>query len=47
MTPVAGGITDGKKAEEMAAFADTIIVGNVLYDEGVEKLEETIDAVNG
>ncbi|MBU4266419.1 MAG: phosphoglycerol geranylgeranyltransferase [Candidatus Altiarchaeales archaeon] len=40
-----GGITDGEKAGEMSAHADTIIVGNVLYEQGVEKLKETIDAV--
>ncbi len=40
-----GGITDGEKAREMSSHADTIIVGNLLYEQGVEKLKETIDAI--
>jgi len=40
-----GGITSAEEAGEMAAYTDTIIVGNVLYEQGVEKLQETIGAV--
>lgn len=38
-----GGINSREKAEQMAKYADTIVVGNAVYESGgVEKLKETI-----
>lgn len=39
-----GGICTAEQAKEMASLADTIIVGNVIYDDLVEALK-TVDAV--
>ncbi|EHQ35670.1 Geranylgeranylglyceryl phosphate synthase [Methanoplanus limicola DSM 2279] len=40
-----GGINCGEKAAEMGEFADTIVVGNAVYDEGAKALIETVKAV--
>jgi phosphoglycerol geranylgeranyltransferase len=38
-----GGINSRERAEEMAKYANTIVVGNAVYESGgIEKLKETI-----
>lgn len=37
-----GGIDGYDKAREMAGIADTVVVGNAVYEEGVEALRETV-----
>jgi len=40
-----GGINSAEKAAEMGKYADTIVVGNAVYDQGVSVLKATVDAV--
>ncbi|WOF15682.1 phosphoglycerol geranylgeranyltransferase [Methanoplanus sp. FWC-SCC4] len=40
-----GGINCGEKAAEMGKYADTIVVGNAVYDNGSKALKETVRAV--
>ncbi|MDN7025721.1 phosphoglycerol geranylgeranyltransferase [Methanoculleus sp. FWC-SCC1] len=40
-----GGITSGERAAEMGRYADTIVVGNAVYDQGPAVLRETVRAV--
>ncbi len=37
-----GGIDSYEKANKMAKYADTIIVGDAVYDEGIESLKDTV-----
>jgi putative glycerol-1-phosphate prenyltransferase len=39
-----GGITNAEQARQAAASADTIIVGNILYD-NLEQALQTVEAV--
>ncbi|NLZ30212.1 MAG: phosphoglycerol geranylgeranyltransferase [Methanomicrobiales archaeon] len=40
-----GGIRSAEQAAEMGRIADTIVVGNAVYDEGVDLLRATVRAV--
>jgi phosphoglycerol geranylgeranyltransferase len=40
-----GGIRSAEQAAEMGRYADTIVVGNAVYDEGIEVLRATVRAV--
>lgn len=41
-----GGIHDYESAKMMAAHADTIIVGDLVHDKGVDAVAETVDGAN-
>jgi len=40
-----GGIHDHGSAYEMGHHADTVVVGDLVHDEGVDAVEETVDGV--
>ena len=41
-----GGIHDYESAHEMGRHADTVVVGDLVHDEGVDAVAETVEGVN-
>lgn len=41
-----GGVHDYESAHEMAQHADTVIVGDLIHDEGIEAVRETVRGVH-
>lgn len=40
-----GGINSAERAAEMAQYADTIVIGNAVYEKGADTLKATVKAV--
>jgi phosphoglycerol geranylgeranyltransferase len=40
-----GGINSAEKAAQMSKYANTIVVGNAVYDQGAAVLKATVDAI--
>ncbi|QSZ68451.1 phosphoglycerol geranylgeranyltransferase [Methanofollis aquaemaris] len=40
-----GGINSAERAAEMGQYADTIVIGNAVYEKGVDTLKATVKAV--
>lgn len=41
-----GGISNAEQAKEMAQYADTVVVGNIIYDD-IKAALKTVKAVKG
>ncbi|MGR5873846.1 geranylgeranylglyceryl/heptaprenylglyceryl phosphate synthase [Bacillus pacificus] len=41
-----GGISNAEQAKEMAQHADTVVVGNIIYDD-IKAALKTVKAVKG